>query len=232
MAQFLSHSMAIKSRPNWYRGDFHVHSNYSDGVFPISSLIEQAYSARINFFALTDHNSIDGLRELYQVPDLIIIPGLEVTLTIGHFNVLGIKGWEDWMEGICIYPYNDDLEWDENKPSPSEIMIKSSRSGLINCIVHPLLEPWKWLDYQTNLNYVHCIEICNNPAWLDNDIATPLAIKLWTGLLNAGYRITALGGSDYHQPEVTNKLREPERIDSPTTYVSHFSRLKGLIEGT
>jgi len=219
MIQFLSFSRVIKSQPGWYRGDFHAHSNFSDGILPISPLIDYAKSTGINFFALTDHNTIDGLHELYPVSNIQIIPGLEVTLSIGHFNVLGIKGWHDWMERICVYPHNDTLQWVEDNPSSTEIMIQSSRNGLINCIVHPLLNPWKWMDYQTNLNYVHCIELCNCPGWLDNDIATTQAIRLWTSLLNAGYRITAIGGSDYHQPEVNDRYREPEKIDLPTTYV-------------
>jgi hypothetical protein len=216
---FLSLSKVIKSQPGWYPGDFHAHSNFSDGKLPILQLINQAKSTGLDFFALTDHNTIDGLHELFPVSNILIIPGLEVTLAIGHFNVLGVKSWHDWMESICVYPYNDTPHSDENKPSTTEIMVQSSRSGLINCIVHPLSNPWKWKDYQTNLNFVHCIEICNNPAWLDNDIATIHSIRWWTGLLNAGYRITALGGSDYHQHDVYHKYREPERINFPTTYV-------------
>lgn len=222
MFHLLSPTKAINPQAGWYRGDFHVHSNFSDGVLPPAMLVEIAKSEGMDFFALTDHNVIDGLQELVPDPDILIIPGLEVTLQIGHFNVYGIRGWHDWMEDIYVYPYDDDLAWGKDRPPIKEIFIRASRQGLINCIAHPLREPWGWLDDQTNLNYVHCIEVCNCPGAPESDLGTPKAIRLWTELLNIGYRMTALGGSDYHRP-VPSPLytgsHTRESIGWPTTYV-------------
>jgi hypothetical protein len=222
MFQLLSPTKVINPQAGWYRGDFHVHSNFSDGLIPPAMLVEIAKSEGMDFFALTDHNVIDGLRELMPDSEILIIPGLEVTLKIGHFTVLGIRGWHDWMEDICVYPYDDDLAWGKDRPPIKEIFIRASRQGLINCIVHPLRESWKWLDDQTDLNYVHCIEVCNCPGSHESDLGTPRAIRLWTELLNIGYRMTALGGSDYHRtvpsPMYTGSHTRAS-IGWPTTYV-------------
>jgi hypothetical protein len=222
MFQLLSLTKVINPQAGWYRGDFHVHSNFSDGVLPPAILVETAKSEGMDFFALTDHNTIEGLWEFMPDSDILIIPGLEVTLKIGHFNVLGIRGWHDWMEDICVYPYDDDLAWGKDRPPIKEIFIRASRQGLINCLVHPLRESWGWLDDQTDMNYVHCIEVCNCPGFHESDLGTPKAIRLWTELLNVGYRITALGGSDYHRTvpslEYTGSHTR-ESIGWPTTYV-------------
>jgi hypothetical protein len=222
MFQLSSPTKLINPQAGWYRGDFHVHSNFSDGILPPAMLVEIAKSEGMDFFILTDHNIIDGLWELMPDSDILVIPGIEVTFKIGHFTVLGIRGWHDWMEDICVSPYDDDLAWGQDRPPIKEIFIRAARQGLINCIVHPLKKSWGWHDNQTDLNYVHCIEVCNCPGEPENDLGIPKAIRLWTELLNIGYRMTALGGSDYHRPvpspEYTGTHTQ-ESIGLPTTYV-------------
>jgi hypothetical protein len=222
MFRSISPTKVFNSQAGWYRGDFHVHSNFSDGIFPPAALVETAKSEGMDFFVLTDHNTINGLRELVPDLDILCIPGIEVTLSIGHFTVLDIRGWHDWMEDICVFPYDDDLAWGIDRPPIKEIFVRAARQGLINCIVHPLKKSWGWHDNQTDLNYVHCIEVCNCPGEPENDLGTPRAIRLWTELLNNGYRTTALGGSDYHRPvpsPVYTGTHTSEAIGLPTTYV-------------
>jgi hypothetical protein len=222
MFQLLSQTQVINPLARWYRGDFHVHSNFSDGVLPPSRLFELAKSEKLDFFIMSDHNTIDSLWELMPDSDILVIPGIEVTLKIGHFTVLGIRGWHDWMDGICVYPYDDDLAWGKDRTPIKKIFIQATRQGLINCIVHPLKKSWGWHDNQTDLNYVHCIEVCNCPGDPENDLATSKAIRFWTELLNNGYRITALGGSDFHRSlpsPVYTGTHTREAIGLPTTYV-------------
>jgi hypothetical protein len=222
MVHLISPTKAINPQAGWYRGDFHVHSNFSDGIFPPPTVVETAKSAGMDFFVLTDHNTINGLWELIPDSDILCIPGIEVTLSIGHFTVLGIRGWHDWMTDICVVPYDDDLAWGTDRPPIKEIFISAARQGLTNCIVHPLKKSWGWHDDQTDLNYVHCIEVCNCPGEPENDLGTPGAIRFWTELLNSGYRTTALGGSDYHRPvpgPLYDGTHTRESIGLPTTYV-------------
>ena len=43
--------------------DLHVHSTRSDGTFSPSQLVDYAMEKRLKAFALTDHDTVDGLDE-------------------------------------------------------------------------------------------------------------------------------------------------------------------------
>jgi hypothetical protein len=76
------------------------------------------------------------------------------------------------------------------------------------------------LDNETDLRYVHCLEVWNDPSWPDNVHGNPQAVALWTRWLNQGYRITAIGGSDYHRPHPkTGENKPAERLGLPSTFV-------------
>ena len=82
------------------------------------------------------------------------------------------------------------------------------------------LHPWAWLDADPPLAQVHCLEIGNDPSWPDNRTGNPDAVSLWTQWLNAGYRITAIGGSDYHRPGPPPNQAGPDaHLSLPSTYV-------------
>lgn len=68
--------------------DLHVHSTRSDGTFSPTELVDYAISKNLTAFALTDHDSVDGLAEAsvyaeslkakgMTVPE--IIPGIELS---------------------------------------------------------------------------------------------------------------------------------------------------------
>ncbi|MCM1537936.1 MAG: PHP domain-containing protein [bacterium] len=63
--------------------DLHVHSNKSDGSVSPSGLVELAVQKELRAFALTDHDTIDGLDEAIfaavSYPDLEVIPGIELS---------------------------------------------------------------------------------------------------------------------------------------------------------
>ena len=46
--------------------DLHVHSCYSDGSFTPEELVTLALHTGLSAFALTDHDSIDGIDEAIQ----------------------------------------------------------------------------------------------------------------------------------------------------------------------
>ena len=46
--------------------DLHVHSNRSDGTFPPARLVDYAMEKGLAAFALTDHDTVDGLEEAIQ----------------------------------------------------------------------------------------------------------------------------------------------------------------------
>ena len=63
------------------KADLHIHSNFSDGSDDLKTLISKIKSAGINIFALTDHDTIRGCKEMIAlVPnDMKFIPAIELT---------------------------------------------------------------------------------------------------------------------------------------------------------
>ncbi|MGB0389259.1 MAG: CehA/McbA family metallohydrolase [Ardenticatenaceae bacterium] len=226
MSTTLSLSTVINPQPGWYGGDFHVHTNYSDGVLTPPQLADLARAEGMDFLAITDHNTINAYPHFGQPSDLLIIPGIEVTLEEGHFNVFGLQNEADWVEQIQSTSVNWTGKLGGHYKTMNNIMQEAASAGLLNSINHPVLPPWAWLDDDTDLRHVHCIEIWNDPSWPDNQHANPEAVQLWTALLNAGYRITAIGGSDFHRPQPRPGRNKPaERLGFPRTYVyaNHLS---------
>ena len=63
------------------KADLHIHSNFSDGSDTIPELIKNIKDAGINIFALTDHDTIEGLAEIekYLPSNIKFIKGVELT---------------------------------------------------------------------------------------------------------------------------------------------------------
>ena len=67
---------------NMNRIDLHVHSNKSDGSYTPTELVDYALAKELSAFALTDHDTVDGLAEaLSYASDLSreVIPGIELS---------------------------------------------------------------------------------------------------------------------------------------------------------
>ena len=219
----------IQACPGWYRGDFHAHTQYSDGALTPHELLDAARNAGLDFFAITDHNTIDALPHFGNPDDILVIPGMEVTLPHGHYNVFGLRDLCDGLDGLRR-PRHKHL-------APTKRMAAVSEQGLLNSINHPCLPPWHWRDETTDLRFVHCLEIWNDPSFAANSVGNPRAVQLWTAWLNAGHRVTAIGGSDFHSPfPKLNTPQSPEQLGVPSTYVyarelSTAAILQSLREG-
>lgn len=63
--------------------DLHVHSNYSDGTYSPSELVDYAIQKNLTAFALTDHDTVGGLFEAVSYAQRLkqteIIPGIELS---------------------------------------------------------------------------------------------------------------------------------------------------------
>lgn len=61
--------------------DLHIHSNFSDGSDTVKELAKKIVESDIKIFALTDHDTIDGCKEIgqYLDKDTIFIPSIELT---------------------------------------------------------------------------------------------------------------------------------------------------------
>jgi len=75
--------------------DLHTHSTASDGTFSPEELIYLAKKENLEALALTDHDTIDGLKPAYQIAieeNLPFLCGVEISIKFegpGHFHLLG-----------------------------------------------------------------------------------------------------------------------------------------------
>jgi len=68
--------------------DLHLHSNNSDGSATVKELVETVVKSDIKIFALTDHDTVNGVSEVERyVPEGIkFIKGVELTCKINDIN--------------------------------------------------------------------------------------------------------------------------------------------------
>ena len=62
--------------------DLHVHSDRSDGLQSPQELVELAEQLELGGIALTDHDTLNGVREFMEAPtsgNLLRVPGVEVS---------------------------------------------------------------------------------------------------------------------------------------------------------
>lgn len=64
------------------RIDLHTHTTASDGLLSPAALVQAVQAARLDVFSVTDHDTVDGLREA-ETPahsaGLMLIPGIELS---------------------------------------------------------------------------------------------------------------------------------------------------------
>jgi hypothetical protein len=211
----------LRSSLGWYRGDLHTHSGHSDGACssqsgvrvpcPVFKTAQAAVDRGLDFVAITDHNTIsqfNDLRELQLYFDrLLLIPGREITTFQGHANVFGPVDFIDFRLG------------GESVPNFAALLDRvSALHGLIS-INHPMAPSGEtcmgcgWTVSNTDFGRIHAIEAANGGV-TDGPFS---GIPFWEGLLNRGFRLTAVGGSDNH--DAGKSLAEPGSVGYPETVV-------------
>jgi hypothetical protein len=206
--------------PRWYRGDLHMHTCHSDGSVarqsgegrapgPVFRTVEAAAARGIDFIAVTDHNAVShhhALRELQPHYDrLLLIPGVEITTFCGHAGVLGANGFVEFRLTSRHLPTVRDLQ---------DAVARQHGLFVVN---HPALPSNElcmgcgWTAKGTDYARVDAVEVVNGGALRvqRGRVDGPLSgVPFWEARLNEGHRITAIGGSDNHQPD-TDGARHP-----------------------
>lgn len=227
---------------NWYRGDLHAHSAHSDGTClassgkripcPVFRTLEAARSRGLDFLAVTDHNTYSqnqSLTELAPYFDtLLLIPGREITTFQGHANVWGPDGDLDFQLGTRRARTMDAI-FDQ----------AHAARGLVS-INHPRLPSGEacmgcgW-SAATDWSKVDAMEVVNGGSLAVLGPEGPVSgIPFWEGLLDRGFQITGVGGSDNHDPDLSTD--KAGALGRPLTYVhaealSRSAILDGIRKG-
>jgi hypothetical protein len=211
----------LRSSPGWYRGDLHMHTAHSDGQCnslsgkrvpcPVFLTLQAAATRGLDFIAITDHNTTsqyNSLRELQPYFDrLLLIPGREITTFEGHANIFGITEFVDFRVGS------------KTTPDMNTLFERAARSNALISINHPNAPTGEacmgcgWSPKTTDMHLVSAIEAVNGGS----EEGPHSGIPFWDKQLDAGYRPTAIGGSDNHNAELPPD--RPGSVGSPTTVV-------------
>ncbi|USB34123.1 CehA/McbA family metallohydrolase [Paenibacillus sp. YPG26] len=194
----------------WYRGDFHMHTRLTDGKQTAEELNAQAVRQGLDFIVVTEHNF---LTTGWPDTNLLVIPGVEITSSQGHCNILGIRSWIDWIGegGAPAFETSAGME---------AILAEARSQGAVCSLNHPELAPWDW-QLDVRLDVFDTIEIWNDPTFPDNEKATEEALKLWDMLWKHGVTLWGIGGSDTHNLPHESYVPDgpPSLVGDPVTWV-------------
>ncbi len=182
-----------------FRVDLHVHSRYSpDSRLELRAVGDQVSLLGLQGFALTDHNTIDGHRELREIarefPRLLLVPGVEVSTEEGHLLIYGVSELPPVRR-----PLAETIDW-------------ARAHGAIAALAHPLRLAHGVGRRLTETVKVPVIETANgHNSELDNAKAAVIA---------AHRGIPGIGGSDGHDvPELGRSYTE---LPTQTANVDDF----------
>jgi predicted metal-dependent phosphoesterase TrpH len=160
------------------RADLHIHTTYSsDSAIQPKTLVEQLVAHNfIKVAAVTDHDTVKGCGVTRQLasayPDILIIPGVEISTPQGDIVVLGTEEMppQPWtVEGVVDFARDRDY---------------------VSVIAHPYRE-YGMGDLARNYK-VDAIEVLNG-------CSTPSANKLAQNLAKL-MGLPGVAGSDAHHP--------------------------------
>ena len=182
---------------DWHCIELHCHTTESDGDMTPTQLVDRALERGYEAIAITDHNTISGVETAVEYGasrGLVVVKGIEWTTFWGHIVVTGGGSKLDWR---TITPDNIDA-----------CIAYAQEVGDMVTLAHPHRLGWPLCscchnDFKiSDWRNIDAIEVWShfNPH---RDKASGQAIAQWQNLLCQGYRISALYGYDWHEPDLT-----------------------------
>lgn len=224
--------VVVREGPGWFVGDLHAHSFHSDGrgrsqagkavPVPVHRVLDEASRAGLDFVAVSDHNTashwldIDRLQPYYD--RLLLLHGREITTYRGHANALGERAFTDFRLASPT-------------TSPASVLHPIADAGAFISINHPMMPDdercmgcgWSALDGVMK-QAVQGVEVVNGTAREGPLFGWPF----WADLLNRGWRVTAVAGSDDHTPDD----EADNGVGTPATVVwAHELSEPAIVEG-
>jgi hypothetical protein len=226
-----SHRPGQKSAGPWLVGDLHLHSLHSDGACSIPDLIAEARMAGLDFIALTEHNTSSHFQILDSLqarnPDVVLLPGREITTYRGHALVIG---------GPPFLAYA--------RKDINTLFDEVNAFGGLVIVAHPGMPTnefcrgcgWGWMP-DTDFSKVHAMEVQKDV--FERMGHTPFKVgqhlfarhfhvehetlrtqeDIWQEQRLKGFPLTAVGSSDDHKCGKNGKKLEKANIGDIRTVV-------------
>jgi len=221
------HYTVLNPSAGWYKGDLHSHTGLTDGVCKSQSgtanvpcppwhLLEAAAAQKLDFLAVTEHNSqaaFNGMMQAQLYYDrLLLIAGEEVTTAKGHANVWGTEGFLDYRVADKGFTAND--LFDQAHDLRALVSINHAYwpddARCPGC-------GWAWAN--TDFSKLDGIEIVNGYHEMGSWFTPPPGngVPFWEAQLAKGFRPTGVGGGDDHRGG--EQLPQHDGVGIPTTVV-------------
>lgn len=198
----------VNEEHRWYKGDFHVHTDLTDGDMDDQLAMSVCEKQELDFLYVTEHNIVTPS---YQKGSTLIIPSMELTTPYGHYNVFGIK---EYVE------FTDYLDESLNPESMDELFSHMKEKDCLISVNHPFMAPWT-NQIKIKLENVHTIEIMCDPTYGKSKQSTLEALKFFDQMWLSGLKIWGIGGSDshLHPSKRFPGAKDPSIYGDPGTYV-------------
>ena len=167
--------------------DMHTHTNYSDGDLSPQELIRLAIDKRIGTIAITDHDTIEGIKKVNKNEDIIVDSGIEIINGI-ELSAKSNKG------RMHILGYGIDL----NNKALNKKMI-DLKDNSINSVLS-IMEQIK-RDYGIRFSYEDIKELVN----ANHNLGRPDLAKL---CIKYRYAATVQDAFDKYLIDAYNKTRQ------------------------
>jgi hypothetical protein len=212
----------LPTLPDWYPGDTHYHSIYTDNMVefgnPIEATRDAGKTVGLNWITITDHSfDLDSPDEIgkwqclkddcqiYDTPEFKLIVGEEVSTYNADSDVIHFLAYniDNFIPGNRDKPY----ELDQETWHLQDVIDNVTDRGGVSYAAHPTAHPsgeeaffldrgnWTDADYQST--GLHGLEFWNGKTgeWEQH---LNEGLNIWIDVLLSGKRIHAIGGTDAH----------------------------------
>ncbi|MCM8821944.1 MAG: hypothetical protein NC831_03920 [Candidatus Omnitrophica bacterium] len=175
---------------NWLKGNFHIHTTRSDGVFSPQDVINKYFELGYDFLSFSDHDVLITEKD-YKLLDnkgLILIPGVEISASGVH--LLYIDAAEEIYPDSSRQKVLNDIQAIFNKTGKGFAIINHPdwQNEFNHCSIEQMME---WTGYLG-------IEIYNGVIGrLDGN---QYAINKWDILLSKEKKVWGFANDDSHRP--------------------------------
>lgn len=198
-------------------GVIHIHTQYSDGAGTFEEIARIANTQRLDYLAVTDHNTLRPLREGKQgwYGATLVLVGCELSTRGGHYIALNVTE-----------------EIDRNRLDTQQIIDEVKRQGGLGFIAHPFFQKRRWTDWSVRgftgiegYNVAHdtldenrlrlvlwTLSVPVEPFYLSIIDRPYDPLRVWDNLQERHPRVVGIGSSDAHEVRLLGMKFAPYEI--------------------